>query len=520
MSNPLYLVVGLMVAVSYPLGVEPLRFADPAVGLRAAVAAVAGYALLAWGLHRALVPGRIERLGLARLGLRWVALLLYAALVYLFHFPLWVWEVGLEESAFFRPVVTLGPLLALFSVLALIGARFDPRRGSYAGAVLFAFRGFAGFSLAPVILMIGMDAMLERVAWLRRTSFVVPALGWGLAIGGMLLLVAGLPFLIRLAFGARALAPGPLRERLERLCRETGFRCRELLVLQTGGARLANAFIVGLAAPIRYVFFTDAIVRGMSPESLECVLAHEIAHSRRGHLKAFLAAMLGFSFLNASLLEMLEGSLHPLAISLLIAGIAVVFWVGIFGWVSRRFETEADLAAAKTAPAGAGGMAEALRSVAELNRISPWAWSWRHFSIAERIDLLLMAKADPARGEAFERRCARWRSGAATFLVVGLAVAGILGARQVSRSGARSEKFASYERADRAGELLQKERFLEARSELLLAIQGGAEDVAQVWLWLARCDRALGDPEAARIDEAEARKRGITDPRERLRIAR
>jgi Zn-dependent protease with chaperone function len=520
MSNPLYLILGLLVAVSYPLGVEPLRFADPAVGLRASVAGVAGYALLAWGLHRALVPGRVELLPVARLGLRWMALLLYAALVYVFHFPLWVWECGLEESAFFRPIVTLLPLLVLLSVLALLGARFDSRRGSYGGAVLFAFRGFAGFCLVPVLLMIGVDAILERVDWLRRAAFVVPALGWGLAIGGMLCLVAVLPFLIRLAFGARPLAPGPLRERFERLCRETGFRCRELLVLRTGGARLANAFIVGMAAPVRYVFFTDAIVRGMTPESLECVLAHEIAHSRRGHLKAFLAAMLGFSFLNASLLELLEGSLHPLAISLLIAGIAVVFWAGIFGWVSRRFETEADLAAAKTAPGGAGAMAEALRSVAELNRISPWAWSWRHFSIAKRIDLLIMAEADPARGEAFERRCAGWRSGAVAFLLVGLAVSGLLGARQVSRSGARSELFASYERADRGGELLQKERFLEARTELLRAIQGGAEDVAQAWLWLARCERALGDPEAARKDEAEARRRGITDPRERLRLAR
>ena len=36
MSNPLYYVVGLVLAMSYPLGIEPLRFVREGAGLRAA----------------------------------------------------------------------------------------------------------------------------------------------------------------------------------------------------------------------------------------------------------------------------------------------------------------------------------------------------------------------------------------------------------------------------------------------------------------------------------------------------
>ncbi len=520
MSNPLYLIVGLLVALSYPLGVEPLRFADGAVGLRVAAAAVAVYAVLAWGVHRALVPGRSHALGIARLALRWLALVVYTVLVYLFHFPLWVWSIGLEESTLARPLVTLAPLLALFSVLALVGARFDPRRESFGGAVAFAFRGFVGFSLVPVLVMLGMDAAVERAAWLRRASFLLPAVGWGIAGAGMLAMVALLTFLLRIAFGAHDLEAGPLRDRMERLCRSTGFRCRDLLVMGTGGARLANAFIVKIAGPARYVFFTDAILAGMPADLLESVLAHEIAHSRRGHLRAFLAAMLGFSLLNAAALgAMEEAKVHPLVMALLVAAVAASFWIGIFGWVSRRFESEADLAAAKTSPGGARGMAAALGCVAELNRIPSWAWSWRHFSIAERVDLLLATDANPAGGEAFERRCARWRAAAVAFLVAGVAVAGWVAVEQLPRVQGRSRLYEAYARADRGGELLQEKRYGEAVIELREALRSGV-DAAQAWLWIAECERALGHGEAARDAEDEALRKGVTDPRDRKRLAR
>src|SRR5437773_2540604 len=256
MSNPLYYVVGLLLAVSYPLGIEPLRFAREGMGPWAALVLLGVFGVLAWALHRSMILKRPHRLGLARLALRWLALLLYGTIVYVFHFPLWVWSLGLEESAFVGPLATLAPLFGFFSILGLLGARYDPRRqGSFGSAFVFAFRCFAGFSLLPVLLMLTMQTAEEKIEPLRRLAFVYPATGLAFSAGFMLLFIALLPLLLRRVFAARPLPPGPLRERMEAICRSSGFRCRELLTLPTGGAKMANAFIVGIAAPIRCVFF-------------------------------------------------------------------------------------------------------------------------------------------------------------------------------------------------------------------------------------------------------------------------
>lgn len=517
MGNPLYFLVGLLIASVYPTGSEPLRFADPSRGPRAALAAVAGFGLLSALLLRL---GRHHPM-LWRVTLRWAALAVYAVLVYVFHFPLFVWSLGLEGVPVLGTMATLSPLLALFGVLSVASIRADPvRRAALRDNLLFAFRTFLAFSLVPVLLVLGIDAGLERIEPLRRAAFLVPALGWGIGLGVMLGLVTLLPFLLRLAYGARPLPAGPLRERLEALCRSTDFRCRDLLVLGTGATRLANAFIVGLAGPLRFVFFTDAILTGMAPDLLESVLAHEIAHSKRRHLQCFLASMVGFGFVNAAGLEALEAAgLHPGLAALVVSGWAAFFWIGLFGWVSRRFETEADLAAAEWAPSRTRGMMDALVRVAELNRIPPWAWGWRHWSIERRVGLLFEAEKDPAMGEAFQRRCSRVRSVAAGFLLGALGLAGWMAARQASSSAEREPLWAAYARAERGGVLLKEKRPMEALVELRGAIAAGA-DGAQEWLWVADAERALGRDGEARKAEGEAIQKGLSDPRDRVRLSR
>jgi Zn-dependent protease with chaperone function len=529
MSNPLYYIVGLLLAYGYPVGVEPLRFARESTGLAAAAAILVSFSLVAWGVHRRLAEERARFLGLARLALRGLALTLYAVLIYVFHFPLWVWSLGWEDSALVGPIITLLPLLGLFGVLALLGARYDPRladeRGSFGRAVLFAFRGFLGFSLVPILLMLLIDVAVERSDALRRVAYLYPAVGWAVALSGMVVLMTVLPLLLRFALGARTLPAGAFRDRLEQRCRSSGFRCRDLLVVPTGGLRMANAFIVGIAAPLRYVFFTDAILTGMPPESLESVLAHEIAHSRRHHIPTFLAAMLGFAFLNTAALELLEGARVPaVLIGLGLLAWTLLFWIGLFGWVSRRFESEADLAAARSAPlqganpyGAAAAMAEALQRVADLNRIPPWAWSWRHFSIERRIDILLEARSNPGFGESFERRCVRWRGAAVALLIGGLLAAGLVAVRQQGQVEERRSVYEAYVRLERGADLKSRGRLEEALEELRAGIAAGADE-GRAWVAVADCERALGREGEARRAEEIARKKGLADPRLRRRL--
>src|SRR2546427_455308 len=135
-------------------------------------------------------------------------------------------------------------------VRARRGARSAPRRpGWFGSGVAFAFRCFAGFSLLRVLLMLTMQTAEEKIEPLRRLAFVYPATGLAFSAGCMMVFIALLPLLLQVVFAARPLPPGPLRERMEAICRSSGFRCRELLIFPTGGAKMSNAFIVGLAAP-------------------------------------------------------------------------------------------------------------------------------------------------------------------------------------------------------------------------------------------------------------------------------
>src|SRR5256885_14963324 len=115
MSNPLYYLVGLLIASAYPLGIEPLAFAKRGVAPWAVLGALLVYAGICWA-----VLGRsLRRPALARESLRVLGLLLYAELVYVFHLPFWIQEAGVEDPMA-ATLLTLAPLLALYAILAAI----------------------------------------------------------------------------------------------------------------------------------------------------------------------------------------------------------------------------------------------------------------------------------------------------------------------------------------------------------------------------------------------------------------
>jgi Zn-dependent protease with chaperone function len=521
MSNPFYYLAGLLLMTAYPLGIEPLSFAREKVAPWALLGSVLVYTGIAW----AVLARPPARPALARFVLKILALCLYAELIFVFHLPLWIWELGVEEDPFLRSILSLAPLLAFYGILALIQARTEPR----SGGLSFAFRGFLGLSFLTILLILGLEEAFERVAPLRRIAFIYPAAGWVLALGGLALLMLFLPPLLRLILAARPLPPGPLRERLERRCEAAGFRAAELLTVPTGTSRMANAFVVGLSARWRYVFFTEAILDGMVPEELECVLVHEVTHAQKRHIFFYLIAALAFSLVSGLAHEALDlaGAPEVVVLAAMLAW-AVFYWGVAFGYVSRRFETEADLVAARVAPAVEGGfapygaarrMAAALERVALLNHVPVWAPSWRHFTIERRIDILLHAEVDPTVGLKFERVCERLRWAALGLLAAGLFCGGGLFALQAGRADANRALLEAHESADRGHRLLQEKQYAEARDALRRGIDGGS-DSAVVWVWLADAERALGREEEARRAEATARRKSVTDPRLLLRLGR
>jgi Zn-dependent protease with chaperone function len=518
MSNPFYYLAGLMLVTSYPAGFEPLAFVERGLAPWAILGAIAIYAALCWPV----LARPLQRPQLARFYLRLAALALYATLIFVYHLPLWIGDLGVDDPLA-GTLLALLPLFALFGVLAVVHARTDP----HSPGVRFAFRGFVGLSLLPILLMLGLEEAFERIDVLRRAAFVYPAAGWLFALGSLSLLMIFLPILLRLILGARRLEQGGLRDRLERRCEAVGFRAAELWVVPTGRSRMANAFVVGLSARWRYVFFTEAILDGMSPDDLECVLLHEITHSQKRHIPFYLMAALAFALFSGLGQEALEAARVPTAVLLLaLLSWGGLFWGVAFGFVSRRFETEADLVAARLAPAAEGGiapygaarrMAAALERVAFLNHVPVWAPSWRHFTIQRRMDILLQAEIDPVYGEQFEGVCNRLRRLAVGLLLVGLLCGGILLGLQHRRAADSLALLKAYDTVDLGRQALVEKRYDAARESLIRGIDGGANSAA-ARIWLADAERALGHEEAAKLEEEIARKMDPPDPRLRLRL--
>jgi STE24 endopeptidase len=289
---------------------------------------------------------------------------------------------------------------------------------------------------------------------LRRWTGILwaPDLALGL-VAGVVFLAA--PMLLRHIWRTTPLPAGPLRSRLEALCRRIGLRCRDVLVWKSDGLMI-NAAVMGVLAPVRYVLLSDALLASMTTRQVEAVFGHEAGHVRHRHIQHFLVfAFVGWVAV-AGLMELLaRGSMEnggAWAISFVaIEGVGVVatiaFWTLGFGWVSRRFERQADLYGARCVtpdatkcdrPCGvhldeeqaaptdgricstaASVFASALHRVAALNGIPTEERSWRHSSIASRIRFLTSLAGDPARARSFERSVERVKLALVTAAVIG-----------------------------------------------------------------------------------------------------
>jgi STE24 endopeptidase len=119
---------------------------------------------------------------------------------------------------------------------------------------------------------------------------------------------------------------------------------------------MINAAVMGITGRLRYVLLSDALLASMTPRQVEAVFAHEAGHVRHHHIPHFLMFALAAWVIIAALMEGLAmvafRSPDVVSIEVIqaagIIGTLVVWGVG-FGWVSRRFERQADLFGARCA---------------------------------------------------------------------------------------------------------------------------------------------------------------------------
>jgi Zn-dependent protease with chaperone function len=252
------------------------------------------------------------------------------------------------------------------------------------------------------------------------------------------------PLLLRYIWSTTSLPPGPLREKLEALCGRINLNVRDILVWHSDG-QMVNAAVMGLFPQLRYILLSDTLIEKMSDDEIESVFGHEAGHIYYHHIPYFLlfafASMLVVSGLMEFLTRMSTGfnpawELNRDTIQFIGMGALVPLWGICFGWISRRFERQADVYGAWCASphermidcrnpcavhsdndlpipvkneigvcsTGAQVFVGALRKVAFLNGIPPTEPSWRHSSIASRMAFLTAQSGDPIMARRFAGR--------------------------------------------------------------------------------------------------------------------
>ena len=301
--------------------------------------------------------------------------------------------------------------------LADAGLPIHPVPGRWAHAWA-RFRGGAAVLGVPLLLVLGWNEALEA-ALRSSTGGRLPAPGSSaaLALGaaGSVAVVALCPPLLVRALPTVPLPAGPLRDDLLGFLGTEGVRTRGLRLWLTGGA-VANAALVGLLPPLRYLLLSDRLVERLPRAELLAVLAHETGHARHRHLPWLGGWAVGSGAALGLGLGVAEarGFTPDAASAGALTAAAVLAWAGAFGWVSRRVEAQADAHAAAAvgpflgaaSPPGTRFSAVGVETVSSaLARVSALAGapearrSFRHGSIASRraaLDALLDRPAGPA----------------------------------------------------------------------------------------------------------------------------
>lgn len=339
------------------------------------------------------------------------------------------------------------------ALLERAGAVVSSPQWSLLRYIEFMLRQYLLVILVPLLALVTYEDVISRLAGMPGES-----------LGATLLMFAGLGTAALLAapwvsvcWRTEPLPAGDLRERLLAVAERAGVRVANVLVWRTN-LSMANGCMIGFVGPLRYIMLTDVILVSMTPQELEAVFAHEVAHVKYHHTALYMLVALGAGGAGV-LTGMLAGAVVPGPVaetvgdflagflggdleSLVTAATALVcIWFG-FGYLSRRCEQEADMFAARAtmcpafcsppdaarAAVGAFCAHRVATFCGALQRISRLAGSpetrsgWRHFSIARRCWTLAALLADPPQVMETERRM-RYLKMAAVGLAIALAIA-------------------------------------------------------------------------------------------------
>ncbi|MCB2225759.1 MAG: M48 family metalloprotease [Desulfarculaceae bacterium] len=229
------------------------------------------------------------------------------------------------------------------------------------------------------------------------------------------------PALVKRWWGCKPLPQGRVRAVCGAVLEHTGVAVGEMLTWPLMGGRLLTAGVLGLVPRLRYLLITPGLADALDNDELAGVVAHEAGHVRLKHLWYYLMFFTGFFFaayalsgpmslVMSLLVWWLAGSAWGLdilssdgaggAMSILLAlplvVLLVVYLRLVMGFFMRHFERQADLFSLRVMGA-ADPLVRSLEKIATLSGDTRDTPSWHHFSIAQRVEALRRAEAEPGR---------------------------------------------------------------------------------------------------------------------------
>ena len=248
-------------------------------------------------------------------------------------------------------------------------ARFGFNRSTPALFVVDALRN----ALVSALLL---GPLAWLLLWLMRASALWWLWGWAAFAAFSLAMMVLFPMVIAPLFNRfEPLADGEVKSRAQALMQRCGFALQGLYVMD-GSRRSAhaNAYFTGIGAARRVVLF-DTLLTQLTPPQVEAVLAHEVGHYQRHHIRQRLWLTLAMSLLGFAALGWLAsrgwfyaglGAGSPpvpqqqavaLILFMLVLPVFGVFATPLGAAWSRRHEFEADAYAAAHADAAELGAA-------------------------------------------------------------------------------------------------------------------------------------------------------------------
>ena len=148
-----------------------------------------------------------------------------------------------------------------------------------------------------------------------------------------------------------------LKKNIEKLLKKCGFESSGLFEMN-GSLRSThgNAFFGGFGKTKRIIFF-DTLLEKLNTKEIEAVIAHELGHFKRNHVKKLLLIQISFIFLSLYFfsglkdtqafyvglgVESLSDANFLILFTLVLLPFVMFFVAPLISWLQRKYEFEAD----------------------------------------------------------------------------------------------------------------------------------------------------------------------------------